>query len=243
MFGVTDVLPPPPWKKPRRAPSPAREPLSADKIVDAAFKVLDAEGLDAVSMRRVADELDTGAASLYAHVANKEELLELIRERVLSEIRIPEPDPARWQEQLRELAFEIQRAHANHRDIARLSLGNIPVGYHALRMGEGMLAIMLAGGVPPSVAALATDRLALYIAADSFEGALIVARHGLDAADASERFQARLKEIHDYYRTLPRDRFPTLTAHVEELMQADSDERFAFGLDMLIRSLETYVRR
>jgi len=68
-------------------------------------------------------------------------------------------------------------------------------------------------------------------------------RHGLDSADASVRFQARLKEIHDYYRTLPPDRFPTLTAHVDDLMQADSDERFAFGLDMLIRSLETYVPR
>ncbi|GIF49965.1 TetR family transcriptional regulator [Asanoa ferruginea] len=238
---MTDVLPPPPWKKPRRAPSPAREPLSADKIVDAAFKVLDAEGLDAVSMRRVADELNTGAASLYAHVANKEELLELIRERVLSEIQLPEPDPARWQQQLREVASEIQRAYANHRDIARLSLGTIPVGYHALRMGEGLLAIMLAGGVPPNVAALATDRIALYVAADSYEGALIVSRHGLDAADASERFQARLKEIHEYYRTLPRDKFPSLTTHVDELIQADSDERFAFGLDMLIRSLATYT--
>ena len=238
---MTDVLPPPPWKKPRRESAPAREPLSVDKIVDAAFKVLDNEGLDAVSMRRVAEELHTGAASLYAHVANKEELLDLIRERVLSEIRIPEPDPAQWQQQLRDLAFEIQRAHANHRDIARLSLGNIPVGYHSLRLGEAMLAIMLAGGVPPRVAALATDRIALYIAADSYEGALIVARHGLNSADASERFQARLKEIHDYYRTLPPAHFPALTAHVEELMQADSDQRFAFGLDMLIRSLETYT--
>jgi AcrR family transcriptional regulator len=242
MFAVSDVLPTPPWKKARRAPAPSREPLTADRIVDAALKVLDTEGLDAVSMRRVADELHTGAASLYAHVANKEELLELIRERVLSEIRIPEPDPARWQDQLRELAFDIQRAHANHRDIARLSLGNIPVGYHALRVGEGMLAIMLAGGVPPSIAALATDRVSLYIAADSYEGALIVSRYKLDSPEASERFQTHLSDIHQYYRTLPPDRFPSLTAHVDELIQADSDERFAFGLDMLIRSLETYVR-
>ncbi len=241
MFGVTDVLPPPPWKKPRRTAAPAREPLTADKIVDAALAVLDAEGLDAVSMRRVAEELGTGAASLYAHVANKEELLDLIRERVLSEVRLPEADPARWQEQIRELAFEIQRAHAKHQDIARLSLGNIPVGYHALRVGECMLSIMLAGGVPPSVAALATDRLSLYIAADSYEGALIVSRYKLDSPESNERFYAHLSEIHEYYKTLPQEQFPSLRQHVDELMQADSDERFAFGLDMLIRSLETYT--
>ncbi len=98
-------------------------------------------------------------------------------------MRLPEADPARWQEQIRELAFEIQRAHAKHRDIARLSLGNIPVGYHALRVGECMLSIMLAGGVPPSVAGLATDRLSLYIAADSYEGALIVSRYKLDSPE------------------------------------------------------------
>jgi AcrR family transcriptional regulator len=243
MFVVSaDVLPTPPWKKPRRTPAPGREPLTADKIVDAAFRVLDAEGLDAVSMRRVAEELHTGAASLYAHVANKEELLELVRERVLSEIRVPKPDAAHWQDQLREMAHEIQRAHANHRDVARLSLGNIPVGYHALRIGEGMLAIMLAGGVPPYVAARAADSLSLYIAADAYEGALIVSRYGnLDTEEAAARFRDRLEEIKAYYRSLPRDRFPSLVAYVEELVQADSDERFAFGLDMLIRSLETYV--
>jgi AcrR family transcriptional regulator len=202
--------------------------------------VLDAEGLDAVSMRRVADELHTGAASLYAHVANKEELLDLVRERVLSEVRVPEPDPARWQEQLRELAVEIQRAHANHRDIARLSLGNIPVGYHAMRIGEAMLAIMLAGGVPPYVAARAADSLSLYIAADAYEGALIVSRYG-DTEEAARSFEGRLAEIQAYYQSLPPDRFPVLSRYAAELIQADSDERFAFGLDMIIRSLETYV--
>jgi len=240
---MPDALPPPPWRKPRRPRPATREPLTADKIVDAALRVLDAEGLDAVSMRRVAEELKTGAASLYAHVANKEELLELIRERVLGEVRLPEPDPARWREQLRELAFEIQRAHAQHRDIARLSLGTIPVSYHAIRIGETMLAIMLAGGVPAKMAALAADRIALYIAADSFEGALIVARYGPSSPEASERFTKHLGEIHDYYRALPPATFPHLTAHVDDLRRADSDERFAFGLDMLIRSLETYAER
>ncbi|MEV0715159.1 TetR/AcrR family transcriptional regulator C-terminal domain-containing protein, partial [Asanoa sp. NPDC050611] len=238
---MTDVLPTPPWKKAKRAPAPSREPLTADRIVDAALRVLDTEGLDAVSMRRVAEELHTGAASLYAHVANKEELLDLVRERVLSEIRIPEPDPARWQDQLRELAHEIQRAHANHRDIARLSLGNLPVGYHALRLGEGMLAIMLAGGVPPYVAARAADSLSLYIAADAYEGALIVARYG-ETNEAAAVFRDRLDEIKAYYQSLPRDRFPSLATYAEELVQADSAERFAFGLDMFIRSLETYER-
>jgi AcrR family transcriptional regulator len=244
MFDVTPEIPPPPWRTPRKTRrEPAREPLSQDAIVDAALRVLDADGLDAVSMRRVAEELKTGAASLYAHVANKDELLELVRERVLAEIHLPTPDPARWQDQIRELAFEIQRAHAGHKDIARLSLGTIPTGYHALRVGEAMLGIMLAGGVPPKVAALAADRLSLYITADAYEGALIVAANDLESPHARERFNERLEQIHAYYKALPPDVFPSLTAHVDELIEADSDERFRFGLDMLIRSLETYVEK
>jgi AcrR family transcriptional regulator len=242
MFDVTQEIPPPPWRTPRKSrPAPARQPLSQELVVDTALKVLDAEGLDAVSMRRVADELKTGPASLYAHVANKEELLDLVRERVLAEVRLPTPDPARWQDQIRELAFEIQRAHAGHRDIARLSLGTIPTGYHALRVGEVMLEILIAGGVPPRVAALAVDRLSLYITADAYEGALIMSSNDLYAPGARERFNERLAQIHDYYKSLPPDRFPALTTHADVLIEADSDERFRFGLDMLIRSLETYV--
>jgi len=240
---VTPEIPPPPWRKPARTPrTPARQPLSQDAIVDAAIRVLDAEGLDAVSMRRVAEELKTGPASLYAHVENKEELLDLVRERVLAEVRLPTPDPARWQEQIKELAYEIQRAHAGHRDIARLSLGSIPTGYYQLRIGEALMAIMVAGGVPPSVAALATDRLSLYITADAYEGALVVANYGLGTPDAAERFRERLAQIHAYYKALPPDAFPMLSRYVDELIEADSDTRFEFGLDMLIRSLDTYVQ-
>ena len=82
----------------RAAPVKRREPreraLTRDAIAAATLKIVDAEGLDAVTMRRVAQELGTGAASLYAHVAGKEELLELIVERVIGEVEIPaEPDP------------------------------------------------------------------------------------------------------------------------------------------------------
>src|SRR5690606_28095546 len=70
-------LPTPPWRKPRRG-GRTRRPLSRDLIVETAQAVVRAEGLDAVSMRRVAQELGTGPASLYAHVSDKDELLELV---------------------------------------------------------------------------------------------------------------------------------------------------------------------
>ena len=90
--------PEPPWRRPQ---PPPRAPITREAIVEAALVVLDRVGMDGLSMRRVAEELGTGAASLYWHVRNKEELFQLIFDRVTREIVLPEPDPARWKEQLK----------------------------------------------------------------------------------------------------------------------------------------------
>src|SRR5215211_3595236 len=95
------TVPDPPWQAPSR-PRPARAPLSRDAIVHAALRVMDREGSAGLSMRRVAEELGTGPASLYWHVANKDALINLIIDQVASEVPLPEPDPDRWQEQLKD---------------------------------------------------------------------------------------------------------------------------------------------
>src|SRR5215472_10392704 len=74
----SEPVPPPPWQRtPTRAARRRRDPISKEAIVAAAIRLMDAEGFDALSMRRIADELDTGAASLYWHVGSKDGLLDL----------------------------------------------------------------------------------------------------------------------------------------------------------------------
>src|SRR5689334_22565195 len=115
----TDLsLPPQPRRTPARRVAAARggrsRPLSRDGIVDVAIQILDREGIDAVSMRRIAQDLDTGPSSLYAHVANKDELLELIIERIAATIEIPRPDGRRWKAQLKKIAMDLYTALAAH---------------------------------------------------------------------------------------------------------------------------------
>ena len=110
----TEGLPEPPWRAARNPPS--RAPLTRQAIVDAALRVLDAEGMDGLSMRRVGEELGTGAASIYWHVRNKEHLLQLIFERVTGQSELPVPDPAHWKEQLMALAFQMRAMLNSHRD-------------------------------------------------------------------------------------------------------------------------------
>jgi AcrR family transcriptional regulator len=235
MTGTTEI-PPPPWRRPKKS-ARQRRPLSQELIVDTAMRILDAEGLDALSMRRVALELRTGPASLYAHVACKDELLELMIDRIVGELEVPAPDPARWQEQIVEAAVEAHRVWTKHPGIARAALANIPVGPNALRYVEATLAILRAGAVPDEQAGWFVDRLSLYILADAFEESLHRERRRRTDGNAREYFD----EIRAYFHSLPPDRFPVITSMVGALVGDGGDERLRFGLELMVRGLTSYA--
>jgi AcrR family transcriptional regulator len=229
----TESLPEPPWSSAKPRGGPAKAPLSRDAILDAAMAVLDAEGLDAVSMRAVADRLGTGPASLYAHVSGKDELTALMLDRVIGEVTVPAADPERWSEQLREGLRAMRDALAAHRDIARVAIGEIPTGHNAIVTMEGVLAILLAGGLPKQVAAYAADLLPLYVVATAYEDSIRQTRMGMAT---EEDVDAYISGIRDYFASLPIDRFPVLVSMVPYLTEMEGD-RFEFGLDVLIGGL------
>lgn len=236
-------VPAPPWRRSRKPAQPRRQ-LSQDLIIDTGLRILDVEGLDALSMRRVAQELDTGPASLYAHVAGKEELLELIYDRVLSEIRLPARDPARWKEQLRAYALEVHRVLGAHADVARAALATIPTGEHSIRAGEFLFGLLVEAGMAPREAAVAMDRLSLYIVGDAYEASLHYARMraaGMD--DPEEYFESFVAQIAGYYRAIPPERFPYLVRHVDDLIADDGEQRFRYGLDLILDGIEARMPR
>jgi AcrR family transcriptional regulator len=225
-------VPEPPWRKSARRSAP-RQPLSREAIVEAALRVLDAEGVDGLTMRRVASELGTGAGALYWHVASKEELLVLVIDEVVSEFELPEPEPDRWQEQLKEMGREMRALMKRHRDVARISLGRIPLGPNILRVIEWQLGLMRAAGVSDRTAALAGDLFALYVGAFAYEESL-----GLQSPDGKQRPPHEIVAmIGEYFASLPADRFPNIAATLAVLVAGDPDERFEFGMDVLIRGL------
>jgi len=216
----------------RRARPPARPVLSQEAIVGAAIEVLDRQGVDGLSMRSVAKQLGTGAASLYVHVSNKDELLELIFDELVSRVPIPEPDPARWQEQLREMAVALRNELRTNSQVALAGLGRIPTSMKSLIAAEGMLGLLKAGGLSNRVIGLAADLLALYIIAGVFEDSLYERRGFTD-----ENMAHYAQEIQTFYAALPPEQFPLMTAISAELTDGDGDDRFRFGLDVLIAGL------
>lgn len=232
--GIPD-MPAVPWHKPRRADP--RQPLSRDAIVAAGLGILDREGLAGVTMRRVAQELGTGPASLYAHVSNKDELLELMLEEISGEIVLPaKPDPARWKEQIKQICTEAQRVYTAHRDITLVSLGSMPVGPNKLLPAEFMLDLMIRAGIPERVAAWALDGLGQLIDVDAYEAFV----YGVKAGSGID-LEAYFLEIGQYFSRLPKDTFPRISAMAETMTTGDGDERFAFKVELFLRGLESYI--
>jgi len=224
-------LPEPPWRSTQR--KPARQPLSRDLIVETALKLLEKEGLDALSMRRVAQALDTGPASLYAHVRNRDELCELMFDRILGGLDLPEPDPERWRQQLKELSMAQIRAMIAYPGIAQAVMNAmIPIGPNALRHGEVMMAIMRAGGLSARQATFAFDALGLYCKAYAAEASTWQTAD-YDKAEMAERAQ----QMADYMGSLPAGTFPNMLAAGSLFSAETAGERLEFALDTFINGL------
>ncbi|EME52123.1 TetR/AcrR family transcriptional regulator C-terminal domain-containing protein [Amycolatopsis decaplanina] len=214
----------------RRAEKPV---LSQDLVVKTALDLLAAEGLEAVSMRRVAQALETGPASLYAHVANKEELHELMVDHVLDFGPFPEPDPRRWVEQAKDLLRENVRALTSFPGIAKIAWTiPVPVGANALQQAEAMLAVLRAGGLDLKRALFAADALWLYAKAFAYEGAGW--QHGdINLAEQEERGRRMV----EYMTSFPPGAFPNLLGAREYFTAETAQERFEFAIDLFLRGL------
>jgi AcrR family transcriptional regulator len=215
---------------PRAAqPTSRRQPLSRDLIVDAALELLGKGNLESLSMRRVAQALDTGAASLYAHVGNKEELHELMLDRLLGTIPLPEPDPSRWQEQLREVCRAQLAVLTRYPGIARVGMETtVPTGPNALRHGETMLALLRAGGLSDRAAALAFDTLSLWGAAFAVE---------VGAAEAAASDVERRSAQIGAFMAEHAEEYPNLLRVGPIFGTTSTAERFEFGLTVFLASL------
>jgi AcrR family transcriptional regulator len=228
-----------PWQpiSPEKPARPARTPLNRERIVDAAMRILLDQGYEAVSMRKVAQALETGPASLYAHVASKKELDQLLVERAAEGIVMPAPDPERWQEQLKDAMRSMLKMMRAYPGVARAAIGQVPLGERALDSTEGMLAILKAGRVPDQAAAWAIDMTALYVTAVAFEESV------QGASDwTPENVESFVTEIQTFFKGLPVDRFPLIVGMAGALTAgASADDRFEFGLQVIVGGLAAMV--
>ncbi|MFD3912991.1 TetR/AcrR family transcriptional regulator [Streptomyces sp. NPDC058603] len=226
----------PPNPEAEAGPRPRRRkaPITVEQVVDTALNVIVTEGYEALTMRRLAAALDTGPASLYAHVVNKADLDELLVGRLCAALVLPEPDPAAWREQIRGVCTQMRDQYLKYPGISRAALAMAPSDLETVRVTEGMLAILLAGGVAPQAAAWAIDALLLYVAAYCLEVSIARRRsaHADDAAWVLDR-----DELLRRFTALPAGSFPHTTRHAAELTAGEGHDRFDFTLALMIDGL------
>jgi AcrR family transcriptional regulator len=144
------------------APRPA---LSRDAIVSAGLRIADSQGLDAVTMRRVAASLDTSASALYVYVRSREDLADAMFDHVLAsaaEAVIPE---GTWRERLAWLLAKSAQAASGHGGLAKVAFAEVPDGPNARKITGRVRELLSEGQIPEEVVPAALDLLGLLVTA------------------------------------------------------------------------------
>jgi AcrR family transcriptional regulator len=224
-------------KKGRARASAPRERLSKERIVSVAIEQMREHGYDAVTMRSIARELGTGPASLYAHVANRAELDQLVTAQVCAAWDIPDPDPERWDQQLRAAMIDLLGIYRANPGVARCTLGMIPLDPGIMMVTERLLALLKAGGVSDQDAGWYIDVGSLYVASVAVEEDIWRERsRHLDADAATE--EVVVNNVRAVFERLPAEHFPLLRGMAGTMTTGSGDERFAFGVDLLVAGLK-----
>jgi len=214
----------------------SREPLTRARIVEAALRVLDREGSDGLSMRTVAQELDTAATSLYRHVHNKGELLDLALDSMMGEVSLP-PADTDWRAAMRAIAMNFRAVLMSHRDAAVLHGERMAIGPNALTRMEYMCSKLLASGFSEDQAGAAAATVINYTVGSVLGEIMPTA--ALQASGYTwEQFAAEMGRRVD---ALPLDRFPTVRRMLPMLLGHHHDRPFEYGLEALLDGLA--VRR
>jgi AcrR family transcriptional regulator len=212
-----------------RRERPAKPALTREGIVAAAVRVMQAEGLDRVTMRRLAQELDTGPASLYVYVRNTAELHAAMLEDLLGQVDLtPVTAPGDWRDRLITVLSSYTHILFGQPGLAQSALVTRPNGPSYLGLAEGILALLDVGGVPPARAAWAVDLLLHFATSTAAEQG--IRQRAIDADDEEDVLAATLRDA-------PSGTFPHIAALGAELMSGEGPDRLQWGFTVLISGI------
>jgi TetR/AcrR family transcriptional regulator, tetracycline repressor protein len=235
MLGMPEMpsgsAPEPPWRSAPRRHGVPRPQLSREAVVAAALQVLESDGGSALTMRRVADQIGVSASSLYGYVANKEELVQLVLDQIFQDVTVPPTQS--WQETLREFGRALLAMYRRHPGVAVLTLGRVTVTPSMLPLGERVASELRAAGMPDQVTAFVGDLAGLYVGAFAYE---------LDVMPKTGQGSEFLAQFTSWIVSLPADRFPSTVALASLAVTGSAEDRFEWGMDVLIRGLASYLK-
>lgn len=211
--------------------SPGRPAIPLDRIVTTALQIVDDDGAEALSMRTLAQALDSGTATLYRHFGSRADLVAHVVDRVFGsvELNATELRAMTWQEAGKMAARTMFDALRSHPNVAPLLAEDVPLGPNAMAAREVLIGILLDNGFPPELAALSYATLARYILGFAIQL----------TGTSGDPDDGRLNQV---FRELDPRMFPA-TISVADSLPVPLDDEFAFGLELIIDGLTQTLAR
>ncbi|MGE1098063.1 TetR/AcrR family transcriptional regulator [Bacillus altitudinis] len=212
-----------------RRSRPAKEPLSRELIVKTAYELLKEQGIEGMSMRKVAKALDTGPASLYVYVNNVQELSAYVLDYGLGQMVYPDSKDSTWKEQLFDLLHTYFLLLFEKPGLAEISLSTIPQGTNFLQLTEHLLAALHEGGIKSTSAAWGVDLLLLYVSSVAYE-----------KVSWKKQGSSQISDTKKAFLQADKTQFPFIDRVKEEMFAGDpvSMERFRWGIDVILYGIQ-----
>ncbi|GAA3125889.1 TetR/AcrR family transcriptional regulator [Streptosporangium carneum] len=226
-----------------REARPAKSPtLSRAQIVRAAMELLDAEGMDALSMRRLGGKLGAGATSIYWHVANKDELLELVLDEVFGEIPLPDLEVTNWRDAASVFAYGVRQVLFAH-PWSTVLIGSMPtLGPNAMRLSAGLMNTFKMAGFEGMALDRASSTLMAYVLGSTtpeITWRTIVDSAGMSAPEMVAAMAETMEQAAGDY--------PDLLARYKEYENVDQNTasalNFDFGLTCFLDGLQARLKQ
>jgi TetR/AcrR family transcriptional regulator, tetracycline repressor protein len=220
------------WFSPPMNDQDRRPQLTRERVVAEALAVIAQDGAQALTMRGLAARLGVVPGALYHHVGNKQQLQDLLLDGVLAEVDVHLDPSLGWPDQLKLLAHRLRQVLEDHPGVAAILKTRDPLGPHSLALAEAFLAPLQAAGFGDREAGLA-----FFLLVDYTIG-FAVSSPRTSINEQRVRDAAIRTQLHEFFRSLPPDRFPALVTLGEHVWVDNRDERFTAGLDVLVDGLE-----
>jgi len=200
-------------------------------MIETALEIVDDAGADALSMRTLAQRLDSGTATIYRHFSDRTDLVGHVVDRVFGEVDLDAEElrSMSWQQACARIAYTMFHAFGRHPNLAPLLVEQVPMGPHAMRLREYCIAVLLDSGLSPKLAARSWATLGRYVVGFATQA------HGRGAAGIDGTRQPSL------FQDIDASRFPA-TVRVARSLPVSLEDEFTFGLDLILSGLSRLER-
>jgi AcrR family transcriptional regulator len=218
---------------PRHRGAGQRAGLTRELVLAAARRIADDEGVDRLTMRRLAAELGVLPNALYTYVPHKEALLDALLDDLLGGIDAGDPDEGDWRDGLARIMDASRRLLLAHPQLAPVFLARPGTGPNAARLGERTFALLRRGGLEGEAAVEAFRVLLIYSLGFA----------AFQAPRLQRDSPARAQQVEAAFADLPEDRFPEMHRLAGDLAAPTTDRHFHAGLRWLLDGIAARAAR